>query len=66
MGTVQQNGRFTLFSSTFPSNIFSILYDLLILYLSIISMYIQTFRTIGVIISDSTYLIHNYIKAISD
>jgi len=25
--TVQQNGRFTLFSSKFPSNIYSILYD---------------------------------------
>jgi len=24
--TVQQNGRFTLFSSKFPSNIYSILY----------------------------------------
>jgi len=27
METVQQNGRFTLFSSKFPSNIYSILYD---------------------------------------
>ena len=26
METVQQNGRFTLFSSKFPSNIYSILY----------------------------------------
>ena len=26
METVQQNGRFTLFSSKFPSNIFSILF----------------------------------------
>ncbi len=26
MATVQQNGRFTLFSSKFPSNIYSILY----------------------------------------
>jgi len=28
METVQQNGRFTLFSSKFPSNIYSILYGL--------------------------------------
>jgi len=27
METVQQNGRFTLFSSKFPSNIYSILFD---------------------------------------
>ena len=27
METVQQNGRFTLFSSKFPSNIYSILYE---------------------------------------
>ena len=27
METVQQNGRFILFSSKFPSNIYSILYD---------------------------------------
>ena len=27
MDTVQQNGRFTLFSSKFPSNIYSILFD---------------------------------------
>ena len=26
METVQQNGRFTLFSSKFPSNIYSVLY----------------------------------------
>ena len=29
METVQQNGRFTLFSSKFPSNIFSILYGII-------------------------------------
>ena len=29
METVQQNGRFTLFSSKFPSNIYSILFALL-------------------------------------
>ena len=28
METVQQNGRYTLFSSKFPSNIYSILYEL--------------------------------------
>ena len=27
METVQQNGRFTLFSSKFPSNIYSIIFD---------------------------------------
>ena len=33
METVQQNGRFTLFSSKFPSNIYSILYgNNLVLY----------------------------------
>ena len=30
METVQQNGRFTLFSSKFPSNIYSILFGFII------------------------------------
>jgi len=33
METVQQNGRFTLLSSKFPSNIYSILFDYQVLQL---------------------------------
>jgi len=38
METVQQNGRFTLFSSKFPSNVYSILYDPRSLYIHISSL----------------------------
>ena len=59
METVQQNGRFTLFSSKFPSNIYSILFvfDILVFFnlFKNLQMFIQTVyllkRTVNIVLS---------------